>query len=501
MAEAVRSDGHPIVWRNGSLHYSRFHLVAGLNRVRVYHSNGHRYLYLLLKDAVGQVAIPRVLTHHVRADLDFRDELVCTDRLAEGLYRISRRSLMLNTQAILADCNTREQGAYWGDSLWVAETVGHQTGDFRHMRNLCLGMTDEVRAVGPILNGCLFGLGQPLYDYGLVPVEMLHRYHAYTGDLATVRAHIETARAIVEAYRVKRDANGLLAVRNFKPAGAPNDIGLLFLDHSGNTWHPTTTVGIDRRDYSSGFNLFYLQALQAMDALDRACGRRPRYEDEIAALTRALRRRFFVAEQGLLADAHPFDGRPPRFSQIANALAVTTGVLQGKQARQALDRVLDIARNPWISQGTPYSYFFLADAAARAGMVDQAVRMFVRDYTPMLARGATTTWEAWNADNHDSLNHAWSAPLPWLVRAGIMGLSPLRPGYRVAALKPCFEAFDQFSGRCCIPQGVVEVAWTRLRPDAWSCCVGVPSGVTVELSLPRGQRRFNRSWSGEVSRA
>ena len=499
MAEAARTDGHPIVWRNGTQYYARYHLVAGLNRVRFYHSNGHRYMYLVIKDSVGMVEMRKVTAHQGRADLDFRDVLACDDRVAESLYRISRSSLMLNTQSVLCDCNTREQGAYWGDSLWVSDSVGHQTGDFRHMRNLCISMTDEVRANGPILPGCLYGLGEPLYDFGLVPVEILWRYYRFTGDQAILRAHLATARAIVEAYRGYRDPNGLLAVRNFKAAEGAVGRGLLFLDHPGNTWHPMTTTGIDRHDYSSGLNLFYLQALQALAAMERACGIRTRLAGEIAALTQTLREHFFVPAQGLVADSSPFpDGHSPRYSQIANALAITTGVLDEAQSRQALEQVLDIPRHPWVAQGTPYSSYFLADAAARTGLVDLAVRTFSREFKPMLERGATTTWEAWNADNHDSLNHAWSAPLPWLVRNGVMGLREIKPGYATAALTPQFKAFDRFAACCCLPQGEVEMAWTRVRTDAWDFRVHLPKGVTGVLQLPKGTRRFTGTWMGLV---
>jgi hypothetical protein len=72
------------------------------------------------------------------------------------------------------------------------------------------------------------------------------------------------------------------------------------------------------------------------------------------------------------------------------------------------------------------------------------MRAFVRDFTPMLERGATTTWEAWNAENHDSLNHAWSAVLPYLVRRGVMGLRPVTAGYGRVELAPRFEVFDTF---------------------------------------------------------
>ena len=498
LAEKTLPDGHPVIWRNGGLYYSRYHLAKGVNRVRCYHFNGHRFIYLVMKDAVGAVEVRRVTTHHCRADLEFKDAFACDDRAAESLYRISRRSVALNAQANTYDCNTREQGTYWGDSIWIADSVGHQAGDFRHMRHLCDAMTDEFRACG-MLPASLYGLGAPLYDYCLVPVELLARYYRYTGDAATVKANLPAARAIVEQFRAFRDPNGLLAVRNIPVGDDSFRKGLLFLDHPGNGWHPMTTTGIEREDSSAGFNLYFLQALQALAALERAGRRRAALEAEIATLAATIRKTFLVPARGLLADSvHP--GKQTfRFSQIANALAITTGVLEGAEARHALATVLDIPRNPWVSQGSPYTCFFLADAAVRTGQVDLAVRAFVRDFAGMLASGATTTWEAWNGENHDSLNHAWSAPLPLLVRAGVMGVQPAHPGYAEVAVTPSLDSFNRFEGTCCIPQGEVCVSWSRLDPQTFDLDVTLPKGVSGVLHLPEVvARRFKDRWQGRV---
>ena len=500
MAEDLRADGHPIVWRNSGLYYARYHLVAGVNRVRFYHFNGHRYLYLVFKDAVGAVDVRRVTTHHCRTDLDFSDTFASEDREAESLYRISRRSLILNTQANAYDCNTREQGTYWGDGVWIVDSVGHMTGDFGLMRQMGYALSDEVRACGPLIPSSLYGLGGPLYDYCLVPLDLLWRYYNFTGDRATIEANIEAARAIVAAFRGFKGDSGLLEVGRIGVGDKEFTKGLLFLDHPGNGWHPMTTTGIDRRDPNAGFNLYYLQALQSLDRLERAVGRRSALAREIADVAARIRAACFVPGRGLLADsaqATPLGER--RFSQIVNALAITTGVLAGGEARRALAVVLDLPRHPWVSQGTPYSYFFLAEAAACTGQADLAVRAFNRDFAGMLDRGATTTWEAWRADNHDSLNHAWSAPLPYLVRRGLMGLAPETPGYAVVRLQPCLGAFDTFAAAQRIPAGEVAVTWERVSPGSFQLDVRVPDGVPLRLVLPGGVRRARGGWSGRVT--
>jgi len=465
LAEDLTPNGRPIIWRNTGHYYGRFHLVKGVNKVRFYHFNGHRYLYLSLKNAIGKVEIMNVTTHHCRADLDYADKLACEDREAESLYRICRRSIMLNTQALAYDCNTREQGAYWGDGIWVVDSVGHQTGDFSHMRHLCYAATEEFNAKGPYVGACIYGMGQALYDYCLVPPECLWRYYRFTGDTVAVKDNIKAIRGIVDEFRKLKADNGLI-VKSKIPKEYESKGGLLFLDHSGNGWHPMTTVGMDRRDFNAGFNLYYLQAIQALAQLEKVLGNDARsLEKEILKLRKDILKNCFIPEKGMLADAAGPEVQSPRFSQLVNSMAVMTGLIEGDKARHALAAVLDTTRHPWVSQGTPYSYFSLAEAAAVCRLGDAAVRTFDHDFSDMLRRGATTAWEAWRAENHDSRNHAWSAPLPYLIRRAIIGLEPLKPGYAELSISPDLSAFDSFDCTCMIPQGKIQVKWRRTSPE------------------------------------
>lgn len=500
MAEHLDERGRPLVWRMGGLYYARYHLNAGLNRVRFYHFNGYRYLYVQFKDAVGRVDVCRVSSHHLRADLDYLDSFRSEDRSAEAAYRISQRAIRLNTQAAGTDCNTREQGVYWGDNIWISESVGHMTGDFSHMRHLCNSITDEVKAFGPFIPGSLLGMGQPLYDYCLIAVELLARYYSYTGDLQTVKANLDAARQIVAAFRNLKAPHGLLEL-----AKLPRDVksGLLFLDHPGIGWHGSTTTGIQREDVSIGLNAFYLQALQALITCETASGNDPSaLKEEESELKQAIRDQGWVAEKGLFRDTTRKQSGPIRFSQVVNALAVCTGLFEEElQARRAVRLMLDIHRNPWIAQGTPYSMFFIAEASARTRLGAEAVVHFTREYDHMIQRGATTTWEGWQGENQDSFCHAWSATLPHLIRRAVMGLRTLTPGYEQLKLQPDLCAFREFDATCCIPQGKVHMQWNTTSPETCELSLRLPKGVQCAFHTPDGPVTFEGDWQGELRRS
>lgn len=475
----------PEVSRSGSHYVARLRLRPGLNRCRLLAFHGFRHVLLSCKDIEGGLTVRALRARECHADLPYADAFACPDRALEGIYGISRRSVVLNTQAACYDCNTREIGAYWGDGLWIADIAGHLSGDFSHLCQLARDAADEWAAVG-VINASLHGMGGPLLDFCLVPAEVLHRAWRFTGDAAMARELLPAHAAIVEDIEAAADGDGWLRAERLRQrlrARRP-EVGeaLLFLDHAGLGWHPRDTTAIDRRDVNAGLQLFRLQALQALSQVARGIGAEDRWGARAERLRAEIPLRFADPATGLLADARPDDGLPAGSSQIVNALAVTTGALAGDAARRAMRRCIDQQRHPEIAGSTPYGHFFICDALCRLGMVDAAVRLLRERFVPMLDRGATTTWEAWGGELHDSLNHAWSAILPWLAYRGLAGLRPAEPGYRRIRLAPALDALDACELRFVLPQGPLQVAW-----KAGELRLALPAGVSAEVELPAGR--------------
>ena len=476
-AEKLLENGRPFVSRNGSYYVTRLHLAPGLNRFRLYAFTGFRYLFLVAKDFEGQLKVNHVRYHECAGDFHYQDCLELNDRAMNAIQEMSRRSVRLAVQAGVYDCNTREHGSYWGDGLWVTDMLGHMSGDFSQMRELCRAMTGEY-AANATLNSSLYGLGRPLIDYCMLAVEVMRRYALYTNDRETVSSHFSTCESIMADFREARDDEGFVRLENLqslKPEAY--ETAIIFLDHPGLGWHARTTTGISRREPNAGLNLSYLLALQAMREMRAWLKKKPEsLDEEIQQLRTVLKERFFDPQAGLMGDALAPDGQPEGFSQIVNALAVITGVLQDDAARRALCTVTDIEQHPRVSQGTPYSYFYLVEALGRSGLSALAYAELRNRWLPMLQRGATTTWETFLGENHDSLHHAWSAPLPYFARRWLAGIHPLEPGYASVGIRPALSVVDCARITAVIPQGRVEVQWAT----------AARSVITVEIVLPVG---------------
>ena len=269
--------------------------------------------------------------------------------------------------------------------------------------------------------------------------------------------------------------------------------GLLFLDHPGTTWHPRQTTAIDRDDYNAGINLFYLKALQCMEELYQKLKIKKSYAGEIRELKKKIFNYFYDEEKGLMKDACDPKKKEFSYSQITNSLAVMTGVLSGSKAKYALKQIVDIERNTWISQGTPYSYFFVCEALSKMEMVEDGIETIKKYWMPMIERGATTTWEAFGGENHDSLNHAWSAPLPYFLYKGVVGLGQEGSGYKKLVFKPCLAAFDNFAYEFAIPQGKISIKWTKVNTKEYDISIKVPKNLPATLKLKGGDIKFSGS--------
>src|SRR5690606_18500080 len=104
-----------------------------------------------------------------------------------------------------------------------------------------------------------------------------------------------------------------------------------------------------------------------------------------------------------------------------------------------------------------------------------------------LARGATATWESWNAlDGTESLSHSWGAVgLVGYVRY-ILGFAPLEPQHSRVPVRPLLfaDALTQASGRLFTDRGEVKLAWARNENGSYAMDVRIPDTMTAELWIP-----------------
>lgn len=182
--------------------------------------------------------------------------------------------------------------------------------------------------------------------------------------------------------------------------------------------------------------------------------------------------------------SHP--DQPSELSRHANLLAVIAG-LTGRDQRGAVRQVLLNPELPAV--GTPYMQGFECMALGRLGATGPALSQLRAVWGGMLARGATTFWEAYDPAQQDdnayafydrpfgkSLCHAWSAGPAALLPAMVTGIRPVADGWRRFTVAPDLAGLAWACAAVPTPHGDIQV-----EVDSRQVTVAVPAGTTLDL--------------------
>jgi alpha-L-rhamnosidase len=233
---------------------------------------------------------------------------------------------------------------------------------------------------------------------------------------------------------------------------------------------------------------------------DEDAARYARLHDRV----RAAFRREWVTSTGRLANE----------SQTAYALAICFDLLDEGQTARAGERLAELVAKAGFTVATGFAGTpLVADALTKGGQLGTAYRLLLQEQCPSflypLSKGATTTWERWDAIMPDgslnstgmtSLNHyALGAVAAWLHRV-VGGLAPAAPGYAALRVAPRpGGGLTHAKATKDTPHGRASVSWAD-RDGVRTVEVLVPQGVNAEVVLPdHPDRLVERVAGGEHS--
>ncbi len=143
--------------------------------------------------------------------------------------------------------------------------------------------------------------------------------------------------------------------------------------------------------------------------------------------------------------------------------------------------------------GTP----LLATVLQHAGRSDLAYELLLKETYPSwfhsINNGATTTWERWdsysladgfNPQRMNSLNHyAYGSVSRWFYE-GILGITPIEPGFKVIRIEPQFSTrLTSARGGFPTPQGELMVDW-QISDDVLEMSLTIPKNTLADVVLP-----------------
>lgn len=233
-------------------------------------------------------------------------------------------------------------------------------------------------------------------------------------------------------------------------------------------------------------NAFHLRALKLMAELARALHQDADAADysarELAARA-AFQEKLFDPARGLYRD-----GEGAGHSSLhANLFPLAFGLVPA-------DRRAHVAR--WLGERgmacSVYAAQYLLEGLYENDEAARALALMTapndRSWRHMVESGTTITWEAWDQrykPNQD-WTHAWGAAPANLLPRFVLGVQPLVPGWKRAAICPHPGPLKSAQGKVPTPLGPVLIRWENGR--AFKLSVTLPPGMSARIQIPAGEK-------------
>lgn len=193
-------------------------------------------------------------------------------------------------------------------------------------------------------------------------------------------------------------------------------------------------------------------------------------------------------------------GRVVSDSQTAYALAITFGLLNDDEIKNAGSRLSTLVQSNDYKIGTGFAGTpFITEALVRSGYLEDAYKMLLQEACPSwlypVSVGATTVWERWdsmlpngdiNPGEMTSFNHyALGAVATWLYER-VGGISLRSPGWKKILLQPCpGGGLTEASALHLSPFGLIKSSWT-IKNGVFNYDIVVPLNTSAQVILPNG---------------
>ncbi len=401
-----------------------------------------------------------------------------------SIYETSLLTAELGTHDHFEDCPLREKSLWLGDARVVA-LVDYWSFSEAPIVRKCLRQFARIQrldggipAVGPQRPDFL------MVDYCAYYINMFYEYWFYTLDCDF----------LIEMRPV---LDRLMAW--FSTLEGPD--GLLVLDGSPGIGSLIDWAQIDKRGAVTALNCLYYQALGHYAEICDLTGdpvTKELFQNKALTLRETIRKQFYNTEKGLFFDCR-FEGTPSTsYSQQSNFIAAYTGVIDPVEVGPLVERLMADPKVETIKGA--FLLNFVVDFLLESGFHALGSKMIDRFWGGMIDRGATTWWETFDPQSPCSsvpytfskncptslveyipvsTCHAWGGGPAWILPKHVLGIVPLKPGFRQVRFRPGISFANSCRGTVPTPFGPIKVEWSIGDGGALTWVIEKPDEIEV----------------------
>jgi hypothetical protein len=413
-AELLRN-GRPWIYRKNTSYSLRYITRQGSQKFKSFAWSGLRYLYIVIRGNTDNIHITKIGCRQRSVPLNLSRNYKGSDETLKAIFDLCRDTLKISVQEHLIDCPTREQTQYWGDGVFIAQSLWKGFGENAYLKwYLECFLHVPFRSDGQI--SCTYPGSHPraLVDYSLISLLGQKFYFENTGAYYKPKETLLKAQMLKKWYDKHCNNNRLIEFDHQGNMAKP-DGAIIFIDHPGLGWHNFPHPGIDRAGLNCAINMFYYGFISILSNIAQYVGDKVLAYDlknEADTLKSKLLQIFYDGK--LFHDSSDGEKLSLGRSWQTNTLSVYFDIIEPMHHRAIMDALLKEYDN--LCRCSPYFYFFMLPALSKAGMHREACELIKKEWRLMLNHGATATWEGFQGDELDSLCHPWStAPFLFLL--------------------------------------------------------------------------------------
>jgi alpha-L-rhamnosidase len=441
-----------------------------------------------------------------------RSSFTSSNETLNRVWGLMKRSVYLGAQEQFLDTPTREKGGFLVDtvneSLAAMAAFGERTLTRRTLTEFIQSMTHywtsesdsgRMNAVYPNGDG-----PRDIPDFTQMFLVWVWAYYLQTGDKDFLEAHYAQLKRIAGyCHRHTHPHTGL--IHNLTGGSGPYQHGIV-------DWPPSMRYGYDMGvEARTVVNALAYADYEVTAKIAGVLGRTNdcEYYTGLALALKSSINQHLLNDEGVYVDGLNSDGRQSlHVSQHANMLPLALGVVPDSHRPAVLQAVKD--RKMSVGMVT---VGWLVRALGESNEGEHLLDLYTRPdwdgWANTLTKGATCTWESWDADkgNGLSLSHPWGAIGLGGIQEYVLGVKPLTPQYETAQIKPLSFGgrLTHASGRVLTERGDIEVDWAQ-APDRFRITVALPVNIQAAVYMPgrdgdsitlgeigSGQHTFERS--------
>lgn len=429
-----------------------------------------------------------ITTYAVYSHMERTGNFICSNEQVQKLYENQVWGQKSNYVEVPTDCPQRdERMGYTGDGHVFALTGAYNfnTNDFwkNFLVDLRLGQLDNtegyvcatVPATGPAGIGFMSMLGWG--NAVTILPEML--YWQY-GDKETLFAQYESMKLFVEAEIRKMGKKNLWIGPSLGDWLAPG---------KGIAWQAMHNGPVS--------NAFIVHDLEVIAKVAKCLGKQEdalRYEEQLEKTRKSYIRKYVRK-----------DGQVAKDYQSAYIMALKFVIQEGELRNKVLNKYVKNVKKKGMETGFFATQHFLP-LLIEAGESKLAFDMLLQENCPgwmyQVLRGATTTWERWDAlkpdgtvneekipgsgENMVSFNHYAFGSVGEFYYQYILGIKPMLPGYEKLHFKPYTDKrLGCVSGSYMSCKGEIKSEWYYEKEEV---LIRLTTPVEAEVVLADGRK-------------